>query len=39
VHWSAEAVATEVNDEVVLLNLVRDRCYGLRKERDQAQAA
>ena len=29
VHWSAEAVATEVNDEVVLMNLVRDRCYGL----------
>jgi hypothetical protein len=29
VQWSAEAVATEVNDEVVLLNLVRDRCYGL----------
>jgi hypothetical protein len=29
VHWSAEAVATDVNDEVVLMNLVRDRCYGL----------
>jgi hypothetical protein len=29
VHWSTEAVATEVNDEVVLMNLVRDRCYGL----------
>lgn len=29
VHWSADAVATEVNDEVVLMNLVRDRCYGL----------
>jgi len=29
VHWSAEAVATEVNDEVVLMNLARDRCYGL----------
>jgi hypothetical protein len=29
VSWSAEAVATEVNDEVVLMNLERDRCYGL----------
>jgi hypothetical protein len=29
VKWSAEAVATEVNDEVVLMNLTRDRCYGL----------
>lgn len=29
VHWNADAVATEVNDEVVLMNLVRDRCYGL----------
>jgi hypothetical protein len=29
VHWSTEAVAAEVNDEVVLMNLVRDRCYGL----------
>jgi hypothetical protein len=29
VCWSAEAVATEVNDEVVLMNLERDRCYGL----------
>jgi hypothetical protein len=29
VHWSADAVATEVNDEVVLMNIERDRCYGL----------
>jgi hypothetical protein len=29
VRWSTEAVATEVNDEVVLMNLERDRCYGL----------
>lgn len=29
VHWSTGAVATEVNDEVVLMNLERDRCYGL----------
>jgi hypothetical protein len=29
VCWSAEAVATEVNDEIVLMNLERDRCYGL----------
>lgn len=29
VSWSAEPVATEVNDEVVLINLERDRCYGL----------
>jgi len=29
VTWSADAVATEVNDEVVLMNLERDRCYGL----------
>jgi hypothetical protein len=29
VRWSANAVATEVNDEVVLMNLERDRCYGL----------
>jgi hypothetical protein len=47
VHWSAEAVATEVNDEVVLMNLVRDRCYGLgstgsdiwRKLREPIQVA
>ena len=29
VHWSTAAVATEVNNEVVLMNLERDRCYGL----------
>lgn len=29
VCWSADAVATEVNDEIVLMNLERDRCYGL----------
>ncbi|HEX9201586.1 MAG TPA: PqqD family protein [Acidobacteriaceae bacterium] len=29
VRWSPEAVATEVNDEVVLMNLERNRCYGL----------
>lgn len=29
VRWSPEAVATEVNEEVVLMNLERNRCYGL----------
>ena len=29
VSWSAECVATEVNDEVVLMNMQRNRCYGL----------
>jgi Coenzyme PQQ synthesis protein D (PqqD) len=29
VCWSGAPVATEVNDEVVLMNLERDRCYGL----------
>jgi len=29
VRWSPEAVATEVNHEVVLMNLDRNRCYGL----------
>jgi hypothetical protein len=29
VCWSSAAVATEVNDEIVLMNLERDRCYGL----------
>jgi sulfur carrier protein ThiS len=29
VRWSPDAVATEVNDEVVLMNLERNRCYGL----------
>jgi hypothetical protein len=27
--WSAAAIATQVNEEVVLMNLERDRCYGL----------
>ena len=29
VCWSSEAVATEVNGEVVLMHLERDRCHGL----------
>jgi Coenzyme PQQ synthesis protein D (PqqD) len=29
VCWSSTPVATEVNDEVVLMNLESDRCYGL----------
>ncbi len=29
VCWSSEAVATEVNGEVILMNLERDRCHGL----------
>ena len=29
VSWSAEAVATDVNDEVVLMSMERNRCYGL----------
>jgi hypothetical protein len=29
VCWSSAPVATEVNHEVVLMNLDRDRCYGL----------
>jgi hypothetical protein len=29
VCWSGVPVATEVNDEVVLMHLERDRCYGL----------
>ncbi|HWB32273.1 MAG TPA: PqqD family peptide modification chaperone [Acidobacteriaceae bacterium] len=29
VCWSRDAVATDVNGEVVLMNLERDRCYGL----------
>jgi len=29
VAWSGAAVATEVNGEVVLMNLERDRCHGL----------
>jgi len=29
VSWSGGAVATEVNGEVVLMNLERDQCHGL----------
>jgi hypothetical protein len=29
VSWSDDAVATDVNDEVVLMNMERNRCYGL----------
>jgi ribosomal protein S28E/S33 len=29
VCWSREAVATEVNGEVILMHLERDRCHGL----------
>jgi len=29
VCWSKVPVATQVNGEVVLMNLERDRCYGL----------
>ena len=29
VCWSTAPVATEVNDEVILMSLERDRCYGL----------
>lgn len=29
VSWSDNAVATDVNDEVVLMNMERNRCYGL----------
>ena len=29
VCWSREAVATEVNGEVVLMHMERDRCHGL----------
>jgi hypothetical protein len=29
VCWSSAVVATEVNDEVILMNMERDRCYGL----------
>jgi len=29
VSWSSDAVAANVNDEIVLMNLERDRCYGL----------
>ena len=29
VHWSRTAIAAEVGEEVVLMNLPRGRCYGL----------
>lgn len=29
VSWSTDAVATDVNDEIVLMNMERNRCYGL----------
>jgi hypothetical protein len=29
VSWSNDAVATDVNDEIVLMNMERNRCYGL----------
>ena len=29
IQWSPDAVATEVNDEIVLMHLERNRCYGL----------
>jgi hypothetical protein len=29
ISWSANAVATDVNDEIVLMNMERNRCYGL----------
>ena len=29
VSWSEQAVATDVNDEIVLMNMDRNRCYGL----------
>jgi hypothetical protein len=29
VQWSPDAVATEVDDEIVLMNMQRNRCYGL----------
>jgi len=29
VCWNSALMSTEVNDEVVLMNLERDRCYGL----------
>jgi hypothetical protein len=29
VSWSEDAVATDVNDEIVLMNMQRNRCYGL----------
>ncbi|GAC1417719.1 MAG: hypothetical protein NVSMB62_08710 [Acidobacteriaceae bacterium] len=29
VCWSSAPVSTEVNEEVILMNVDRDRCYGL----------
>jgi len=29
VSWSEQAVATDVNGEIVLMNMDRNRCYGL----------
>jgi hypothetical protein len=29
VSWSENAVTTDVNDEIVLMNMERNRCYGL----------
>ena len=29
VSWGTETVATDVNDEVVLMSMERNRCYGL----------
>jgi hypothetical protein len=29
VSWSADVVATDVNDEIVLMSMERNRCYGL----------
>ena len=29
VSWDADTVATDVNDEIVLMSMERNRCYGL----------
>lgn len=29
VSWSEDTVATDVNDEIVLMSMQRNRCYGL----------
>lgn len=29
ISWSSDAIAADVNAEIVLMSLVRDRCYGL----------
>lgn len=29
VSWGPDAVATDVNDEIVLMSMERNRCYGL----------